>query len=210
MIAEGSPLPRLPLEFEPVEHVYTLAGIRLPSVTQLMEPFSSIVYKGVPLDAMQIAADRGTRAHEQVSNFVRYGVLETDEDTEPYVEAFKAFEAKYRPQWLASEYRVYHRLMRYAGTIDLIGMLDLDDPDRGDGVDVVDIKTTKVFHKNSIAIQVSAYAEALASQGVKIRKRFGLQLMSDGTFRFEPVANQYGAFLMCVNLFNLAMEGTNR
>jgi hypothetical protein len=209
VIAEGRALalPRLPIEFEPKEHVYTLNGIRLPSVTQLMKPFSSIVYEGVPIEAMQIAADRGTRAHDQVSNFVRYGVLETDGDTDPYVEAFMAFEPKHPPAWLASEYRVYHKYMRFAGTVDLIGYVE---PDDGTGVDVVDIKTTKAFHKNSIAIQVSAYSEAVMSHGVTVRRRYGLQLLPDGTFRFDPVANQYGAFLMCINLNNLAMEGTNK
>jgi len=202
MIAEGSALPRLPIEFEPVEHVYTLSGIRLPSVTQLMKPYSMIIYEGIPAEVMQIAADRGTRAHAQVSNYVRFGLLETDEDTEPYLAAFEQFEAEKHPAWLASEYRVYHKFMRYAGTVDLIGFVK---PDDGTGVDVVDIKTTKNFHENSIAIQVSGYAEALASHGVKVRARYGLQLFNDGNYRFEPVKNKYNTFLMCINLYNEAL-----
>ena len=204
MIETGIVLPRLPLEFEPVEHVYTLNGIRLPSVTQLMKPMSMLIYDGIPAEAMAIAADRGTRAHAQVSNFVRYGLLETDEDTEPYLEAFERFEAEKHPAWIASEYRVYHKLMRYAGTIDLIGFVE---PNDGSGVDVVDIKTTKNFHEVSIATQVSAYAEALITHGVKVRRRYGLQLFNDGLYRFELVANKYNLFMFCQGIYNEVMRG---
>jgi len=204
MIAASATLPQLPIEFEPVEHVYTLAGIQLPSVTQLMKPLSMLLYEGVPADAMAMAADRGTRAHAQVSNLVRYGVLETDGDTEPYLAAFEKFVAENHPSWVASEYRVYHKLMRYAGTVDLIGFVK---PDTGAGVDVVDIKTTKSFHEVAIATQVSAYSEALITHGVKIRNRYGLQLFNDGTYRFELVKDQYNTFLMCIHLYNIAMGG---
>lgn len=68
------------LAFDEQQHLYTLGGLVLPSVTQIMSPMSSMLYAAVPQAALDAAADRGTRAHEQVSNYVRYGVLETDED----------------------------------------------------------------------------------------------------------------------------------
>lgn len=71
------------LAFDEQQHLYTLGGLVLPSVTQIMSPMSSMLYAAVPQAALDAAADRGTRAHEQVSNYVRYGVLETDEDTAP-------------------------------------------------------------------------------------------------------------------------------
>ena len=95
------------LAFDEQQHLYTLAGLVLPSVTQIMSPMSSMLYAAVPQAALDAAADRGTRAHEQVSNYVRYGVLETDEDTAPYVRAFLHFCKDYSPNWQGSEIRTY-------------------------------------------------------------------------------------------------------
>ena len=114
-------LPQLPIEFEPVNHIYTVEGAKLPSVTQIMKPMSMMLYEGIPWDVLSAAADRGTRVHEQVSNFIRFGVLEEDDDTAPYLAAYRAFSEKYKPEWIASEYRVFHKLMRYSGTVDLLG-----------------------------------------------------------------------------------------
>ena len=103
------------LAFDEQQHLYTLGGLVLPSVTQIMSPMSSMLYAAVPQAALDAAADRGTRAHEQVSNYVRYGVLETDEDTAPYVRAFLRFCKDYSPTWQGSEIRTYHRQMMYGG-----------------------------------------------------------------------------------------------
>ena len=65
-------LPDVKIDFEAEHHIYTLRGIRLPSVTQIMEPMSLMLYKGIPADVLFEAANRGTRAHEQVSNYVLY------------------------------------------------------------------------------------------------------------------------------------------
>lgn len=167
-------LPYVAIDFEQEQHLYTLHGFRIPSVTQIMEPLSLMLYNGIPLDVLNEAADRGSRAHEQISNYVKYGVEEPDEDTEPYFEAFKKFEREYKPAWVESEYRTYHKILRYAGTIDLIGYIE---PDDGTGVDVIDLKCTSVYHPVMLATQLSGYCEALKSHGVKVRHRYGLQLL---------------------------------
>lgn len=192
-------IPEPNIEFDPALHVYTLAGGKLPSVTQIIEPLSLMVYRDAPYEAMAAAADRGTRAHEQVSNYVRYGLLEADEDTRGYLDAFLAFERDYRPVWAASEYRTYHRALRYAGTIDLIGDVA---PGTGEGYDIIDIKCTRVYHPVLLAAQLGGYAEAVRSHGVPVRARYGLQLMRDGKYRFEQVADGYKVFLHCLALIN--------
>lgn len=197
-------LPEPNIDFDEGKHLYTLRGVTLPSVTQIMRPMSLMLYADVPDNTLQEAADRGTRAHEQVSNYVLYGIEEADEDTEPYMNAFLAFQHAYRPVWVASEYRTYHKTMRYAGTIDLIGYVD---PDDGSGVDIVDLKCTAQFHAIMLATQISAYAEALKSQGVPVRNRYGLQLLKTGGFRFEKVEDGYKTFLHCLGVVNaMALE----
>lgn len=192
-------LPDIQIDFEEEQHIYTLDGFKLPSVTQIMQPMSLMLYATVPDGTLQDAADRGTRAHEQVSNYVLYGIEETDEDTEPYVHAFLDFQRDYNPNWLASEYRTYHKLLRYAGTIDLIGFVT---PDDGKGVDIVDLKCTAQFHSVMLATQIGAYAEALKSHGTPVRNRYGLQLLKTGKYRFERVEDGYKTFLHCLGITN--------
>ena len=192
-------LPRPEIDFEPVEHVYTLNGARLPSVTQVMKPMSAILYENIPSDVLMCAADRGTRVHEQISNYVRYGMVEGDDDTEPYVAAYMKFDHDYRPTWAASEYRTYHKYMRYAGTVDLIGHVE---PDNGAGFDFVDIKTTRIFHPVMLETQLGGYVEAGRSHGIMVRERYGLQLLRDGAYRFERVKDGYKTFLHCLAIYN--------
>ncbi|MBR3796020.1 MAG: hypothetical protein IKK34_08350 [Clostridia bacterium] len=194
------------IEFDEESHVYMLGGMKLPSVTQIMEPMSLMLYSDVPEDALQNAADRGTRAHEQVSNFVKYGIVESDEDTQPYVEAFIRFQEEHHPVWVASELRIFHRLMSYAGTLDLLGYIE---PDDGTGVDVIDIKCTAVYHPVMLATQIGGYSEALKSHGIKVRQRYGLQLLKNGKYRFERVGDGYKNFLHCLAIYN-AMQGEKR
>lgn len=192
-------LPDVKIDFDTDQHLYTLNGMRLPSVTQIMEPMSLMLYQGIPQDVLFGAADRGTRAHEQVSNYVLYGIEEVDEDTKPYLDAFHEFEAAYHPTWIASEYRTYHKALRYAGTIDLVGFIE---PDDGTGVDVIDLKCTSVYHPVMLSTQLAGYCEALKSHGVKIRRRYGLQLCKNGKPRFEQVEDGYKTFLHCLAIHN--------
>ena len=192
-------IPMPTLDFEPVNHIYTLSGTTLPSVTQIMTPLSLMLYQDVPPEIRDHAADRGTRAHEQVSNYVRYGILEADEDTQCYLDAYLRFAEDYRPEWQETEWRTYHRALRYAGTIDLIGYVEQSD---GTGYDLVDIKCTRVFHHVMLETQLAGYAEAAKSHGVRIRNRYGLQLLKDGTYRFEKIADGYKTFLHCLAIHN--------
>ncbi len=196
-------LPEPEVVFEEAGHTYTWRGYKLPSVTGIMEPMSLMLYKNVPPDVLSAAADRGTRAHEQIANYINFGVLEADPDTMPYLEAFDQFSKMYNPEWLGSEYRVHHAGLMYAGTLDIIGYVL---PDDGRGVDVVDIKTTAQFHHMMLGTQISAYSEALKSMGVPIRNIYGLQLTKDGAFKFEQVDNHFKVFLHCLAIHNAMMK----
>ena len=194
-------LPDSGLMFDDESHVYTLRGLRLPSVTQIMKPLNAMIYNGVPDQMMMVAADRGTRAHSQVEAIVKYGVVEADEDTEPYVNAFQDFQKMFSPVWIASEYKTYHKNLRYAGMIDLIGFVE---PDDGNGVDVIDLKTTASWHPVLLETQLSAYAEALKSQSIKVRNVYGLQVTRYGKFRFEKLGDGFKVFLHCLGIYNAA------
>lgn len=192
-------LPDIDIDFDADKHIYSLRGIRLPSVTQIMTPMSLMLYDGIPAGTLEEAADRGTRAHEQVSNYVLYGIKEHDDDTEAYIAAYMKFHEAFNPTWIGSEYRVYHKQLRYAGTMDLVGYVE---PDDGTGVDVVDLKCTSAYHPVMLATQLAGYSEALKSHGIKVRRRYGLQLQKSGKPRFEEVKDGYKLFLHCLAIYN--------
>jgi len=187
--------------FNEKRHQYTKDGLILPSVTQIMKPLTLSVYDGTPRQAMSDAADRGTKVHAAISDHVLYDILKYDDEMELYVRAFLDFENHFKPTWLASECRIHHKNLDYAGTIDLIGYVE---PDNGNGVDVVDLKCTAQNHKILLDTQLGAYAEALKSHDVKIRNCYGLQLLKTGKYRFtkqDPV-NGFMLFLHCRGLYN--------
>lgn len=189
------------LSFDEASHTYTHSGtgIALPSVTLIMKPMSLMLYEGIPPDVLANAAARGTRAHEQTAQYDRYGFLETDEDTQPYVEAYLRFTSDYKPAWVAVEWRSFHNALMYAGTLDRMGFVT---PDDGNGYDLVDLKTTRVFHSVMLSTQLAGYAEIAKSQGHRIRKCYGLQLMNTGDYRFQEVAANLKTFSHCLALHN--------
>ncbi len=191
------------LAFDESTHSYTLRGAVLPSVTQVMRPMSLMLYESISASTLNNAADRGTRAHDAISNIVHYGIEESDEDTAPYIHAFNDFELAYSPAWIASEMRAYHKTLMYSGTLDLIGYID---PDDGTGVDVVDIKTTRAPHQVMLGTQVSAYAEIIKSHGVTVRSLYGLHLKPDGKFGLYRLENRYATFLHCLAIANAMKE----
>lgn len=199
-------LPESTMQFDPEKHAYTVGGRRLVSVTQVMQPLTRMIYEGVDTITMSTAANRGSRAHEQIEHIVKYGVEEVDPDTEPYIRAYKNFCRDYDPMWYESEYRTYHKNLRYAGTIDLIGSIN-DHPE--DCVDIVDLKTTQRIHPKLLSCQLAAYAEALRTQGVKVRDVYGLQLKKDGSYVFVKIKEDMKLFLHCYAVWGAAMEEKN-
>ena len=147
-----------------------------------------------------------TILHAMEANGSELPLFETDEDTAPYVRAFLRFCKDYSPTWQGSEIRTYHRQMMYAGTLDLLGHIE---PDDGQGVDVVDLKCTAAYHSVMLATQIGAYAHAMQSHGMKIRRLYGLQLMRDGRYHFGQVDDGYKNFLHCMAIYN-AMQAEIR
>ena len=201
-------LPKIDVDFNEKNHVYTDKGARLPSVTQIMQPLAWMAYSGVPSATLSEAAKRGTDVHASISDYLTYDILKYNDKTEPYIRAFQKFQEDYQPEWIASEFRVRHRFIPYAGTIDLIGYVT---PDDGNGVDVVDLKCTSQYHKILLDTQLGAYAEALRSYAVPIRNCYGLQLLKTKQYRFvlQDNVGGYQLFLHCMALDSAVRRSKN-
>ena len=197
------------IHFDADAHIYTHipSGLILPSVTQVMRFMSRELYDLVPFNTLDEAADRGTRVHEQTANYDLYGFIETDDDTGKYIDGYMQFLSDYKPTWTAIEWISYHKGLRYAGTCDRLGYVL---PDDGTGVDLVDLKTTRTFHNAMLSTQLGGYGEIVKSHGIKLRKRYGLQLLPDGTYRFQEVDDGFRSFLYCLGLHNTMASEVRR
>lgn len=164
------------LTFEEKRHIYRLNGIEVPSVTTLMKPLSEDFYSTVDPDVLAKAAHRGTAVHNAIENYIGLGV----EDIEPayvgYMAGFLAWWHRMKPEALGTECRVYHKILRYAGTSDLICLIN-------GRMTLVDYKTSAQVNSKLCAVQLEGYGRAWESHGIKIDDRLILHLQRDGQYQ---------------------------
>lgn len=187
------------LHFDKERHIYTFRGNAIPSVTHIMRFMSRELYDGIPADVLMKAADRGTRVHALTEDYDTYGFCEAEEDTNAYIQAYEKFKSDFKPEWTGIEVRLYHKNLLYAGTVDRVGFVT---PEDGTGLDIVDLKATRVFHPVMLQTQVSAYGEMYKSHGLAIRNIYGLQLKPDGSYLFQKLKYDFKTFLHCLALHN--------
>lgn len=166
------------LEFEGKKHVYKLNGFAIPSVTTVMKPLSAFCYRGVDEESLRRAAGRGTAVHEAVENYLLFGIEDAPVEYEGYFQAFKKWIDERKPEVLATEHRLYHKYLMYAGTADLLCLID--------GIPtVVDYKTTATLYPMMTRVQTEAYVQALNSHGMCFQRKIVVQGKKDGTFHEE-------------------------
>ena len=92
------------------------------------------------------------------------------------MDAFLKWHEDYSPEILASETRLYHKVMRYAGTADMVAIVD--------GVlTLIDIKSTYKLEEMACGVQLEAYAQAFKTDGLEIQAKQILHLKKDGTYK---------------------------
>jgi hypothetical protein len=156
------------LEFEPVGHVYRLNGVRVPSVTDVVSMLED--FSGIPPAVLETARVFGGHVHDAVALDIR-GVLDWSNlaaPLVPYLNAWRRFVADSGIVITASELRVAHAKLGYAGRLDLKGLLNKAPA-------IIDVKSGEM--PASVGPQTAGYEEALsAAFGIKVRRRFCLQL----------------------------------
>lgn len=189
------------LEFEPNSHTYTLDGIVIPSVSEVLRFASKELYSSTSAQAMEIAADRGTRVHAAAEALDRTGRADIDPDIEPYVRAYAKFLKDNNVKWDMIEEHVVGVNRDYAGTLDRFGFLN------GERV-LLDIKTTKTItarHKRLYAAQLTAYMETFFGRenylkNYKIDKLVILQLKNNEGYELHMVDPEEEIWQGCLAL----------
>lgn len=140
------------LDFDQPSHTYRLNGAVVPSVTQVLAPLND--YSMVPPDILEAARIFGTHVHEACDLYNRDELdwSSLDPSLVPYVEAWKQFLDDSGAVVIASECRVFHDLLGYAGSPDVVLAW-------GSRVVIPDIKATAVVPA-TVGPQTSAYAKA--------------------------------------------------
>lgn len=140
------------LDFDAASHTYRLDGRLVPSVTQVLAPLND--YSMVPPDILEAARIFGTHVHEACDLFNRDELdwASLDPELVPYVEAWKRFIEESGAVVIASECRVFHDLLGYAGSPDVVLAW-------GKRIVIPDIKATAVVPA-TVGPQTCAYAKA--------------------------------------------------
>ena len=181
------------LKFDSEKHEYTVGGLRLPSVTEILtEVFQTPQY------GEEYHMTRGSYVHLATELYDQGKLDEStvDDTIRPYFEAWKKFRAEtgFVPEEI--ELRLYSETLRFAGTLDRIGTL-------GTHKILLDIKTGSGF---GLARYQTAGYEILRGQKMK---RYGVLLTAEGNYKIQPFTEKTdrNVFLSSLTVFGVKKGG---
>lgn len=186
------------LEFKEETHQYFYNDREVPSVTQIISASNTGALENIPTSILDNASERGTAVHQAIEFFNKYKFANIKEEYKEYFEAYKKWYKEHSFPFveIKSEEQVYHKLLNYAGTIDML----IKDT-AGEHI-LVDIKTTNELNMKYVALQLSAYKEALLNNGIVVKSMFVLWLKKDGTYEFKEVQDKKNIFMYSLLLYN--------
>lgn len=194
------------LTFEPVHHRYELDGVRVPSVTGILQRSGLVDFSTLPPSILEAARVRGTVVHSAL-HYLNERDLDIEQfyrdfpDYSGYVQAWASFcgQRNFRP--VLNEHRVASRRHQIAGTIDCLGTLDgvgvLLDFATGRAADACKHLQTGAYH--GIALEWAKDDPPLRDflSRHPYLKRYAVELKKDGTFQLEAYtqASDFREFL---------------
>lgn len=184
--------------FEEEGHRYSRNGIIMQSVTQIIKPISAIVYGGIDDYVLSVAAERGTKVHDAIELYRKYGWETDDEEIKSYLDAYKKYLEDCKPKSLATESMVSHDGFNYAGRIDAIDKC-------GNGIEIIDYKTTAIAHVPLFILQLCGYWLAFESKGIVPVKATIVQLQKSSeynlfSFDAADIKKARTDFMSCLQL----------
>jgi len=173
-------VPKFPeLTFDEKSHVYKLNALEIPSVSAVMRTLSDSYYGRIDSGILSNAAGRGTAVHHAIENYHEFGIVDIPAEHEGYFRAFLLWIEVEKASIIATESRVYHRFMRYAGTCDAVCFIQ-------NGVlTCVDYKTSSQIVEMLVRVQLEAYAKAFESHGLKFDAKQVIHLRKDGSYEIK-------------------------
>lgn len=187
------------LAFNAADHTYHFDGVRVPGVTQVLEPLQFL--DGIPWETLKAAGDLGQHVHQATDLFDR-GELDwntLDTNLVPYVSAWAKLLEETGAVVISSEQRVYHSKLKYAGMLDGRVLMP------GQSLPcVLDRKTSAIVHA-TVGPQTAAYREAAHAMGLPVSStRYCAHLRRDGTYRLIKLTDpaDFSMFISALNIHN--------
>lgn len=187
------------LTFDRATHTYAWDGRPVPNVTRIIAPLVDLSM--IPPGTLENARQEGVAIHKMVELDAK-GDLDVDTLPDWLRGRFSAwcrFKEDTGFELVASESKMYHRTLCYAGTPDLFCLLPkLKHFNKG--LVNVDVKRS-LFGGPSIGLQTAGYAEIKNREGGdRVRHRAALVLSDSGTYRLTPFEDpeDWTAFLACL------------
>lgn len=188
------------LTFDEPTHTYTLNGVVVPSVTQLLKLIGPD-FSAIPPAVLERKRQLGADVH-LACELDDLGELDddaTDPEVMGYVRGWRRFIADTGAQWTANEKQMGHAALGYAGTIDRTGYLFDREPW------ILDIKTALEAHQ-VYGVQLSAYLMLVAANvslsATAVWRRGTVHLLPGGTYRLHRYTSpaDEAAFRACLAL----------
>jgi len=179
------------VEFNEVEHTYTLDGKQLRGITGILHEYICPgKYDGIPQATLAAAAARGHEIHSQCQMIIDgFGYA----NPAPEVKAF--FDTPLVTSFIAAEYLVSDE-QNFASSIDIVD----------DDLNLYDIKTTSTLDKEYLSWQLSIYAYLFEKQNptLKVKGLYGAHLR-DGAAIIVPIERIDDAIV--ADLLSAAADG---
>lgn len=183
----------MPLNFDPETHKYTLDGVVLPSVTQVLHGVGLIDFGHIDQLILDRAAALGTAVHAACAYDDMTDLDEDalDDNIRPHLDAWRKFRGTMK--FDAIEQSLCHPGYGFAGT-----------PDRVNSDLIIDIKTGSIVPA-WVGLQLAAYS-ILAD--LPTAKRWAVQLKPDGSFKIYEFKKRTdrSVFLAALSVYQWRME----
>lgn len=168
-----------PLTFDADSHTYSVQGVRLPSVTEVIRfGGEGTDYSSVPSHILERAREIGKKAHKTVELYHEQDdhLFTNDSSVNAYLDGYQEFIDTGVYEHLMSEQKMYCSCHGFAGTVDKVGWVN-------GALSVIDIKTTNKLNLEHVELQTAAY-QHLASRtfDMELEKRFVLHLKKSRDF----------------------------
>jgi len=191
------------LTFDAASHTYRLDGEVVPSVTQVLDAHQD--FSMIPPDVLERKRQLGEALHIAAAIEAQGGEIDEDsldEQVIPYLNGWRAFVAAYDYQPIHCERQVAHPLLRYAGTLDDFGTMNVPRDGGPERMLVLIDKKATFAISPWVGPQTAAYLEALKAE-LKITEpvaRFVVQLKPDGTFKPLELSDRMDWPVFCAAL----------
>lgn len=187
------------LTFDEERHEYRWDGQRVPNVTSIIGHLTD--YSHIPAEALERARLQGKAVHAMVEADCKGTLLDLPDWMLGHFDAWQRFKDDTGFECYAAENKVYHPKLRYAGTLDLAGVMPRLKSSKAPAI--IDVKRS-FYAGPAIGLQTTGYLDAWNTSELgllaKVKERYALRLDANGTYRLEPFTDRddHAAFLACL------------